>query len=1654
MACKIPYLDNNYQGEQLKQLRQKHINIVKEVISSKLFYRIGETLQLSIDKTSDIRKKQEQFVESIPELDVISKNNKDILSLKVDKDVLLDAGYVNNKYNYSTQKSTQDNNIDRWKGNNIKDVLENITNPELKLLANVIKEHITEKQLNIPIVLSDSMQSYERAIYTGNQIIINRNGLFPKGNSEKTLMHEIMHVVTVGWMNNNKNTELYRDLEKIYKHVYNQLGELKPFYAFSNLEEFVAESFTNSEFIKELMMIESVNGVREYNNIFEQFVDAISKIFKRLFNIKDGNVYTQVSGIISSIIQENADFENSLLTFDDELYYDIDGETLRENHEFADYLNESPENEQKFIPIISSLKKRFNDYITLLQEGSVEYPSSDREIKLAELKELRNLLNDNNVEDAIIGLNKYVTQSVNWIHIIYNEFFEQGEFPNVIDRVKAVADTRNEDEIYALSKIINKSVQFLYLFQGLSDFKDELQRDGFVPKDKFNSKFFGNVDLFKNEFKNYLNEDKLESIHKIFETKNLSINDFKSLIINAIIDEDSTLIASELENIRKSIDQIFIKTTKKTFTSQMSEALGKASKLQADIKDVHYKLITEWLYPEYDDIQKKNYDESSDKYINKRKFEALLKIANEDENFLTSWLEATIQSKDPLVNMVAKKISNALNDVHKQNVKVAEKIGDARKDFKQLSLDEQKKAYNDFVHLIDVLVTDVYGDPVELELESDEHGLIVDTLEGKKKFALKKVKAFKTSKHTSLISAHSNITTYLLYRNKEGKKGIVKELLEHVTDENGILDEKGFKQYLLDNIKTFPYLYDVAKTLYGTSSDGFLSTSNSMLEHITENDDSVKLIKSIIETSLWKQMYYNKVAKSYSTQEVTNIVNSVPQEDRMDFVLDNTREASNINSLLYLIRNKIDGDVMSIEQDGEIKYLIKDRNIGKLSYLSYNTLKTLPLDDLSFFYKKYELVDVKDEFKLQEYNGEHKQYFNELYEIYKQHNKTLGKQRLKHSIIPQIEKTGISDAEELSKEAKSLFESIYDWFVNAYNSIIKAWSELNNTAEYNESQKTVFEQEYLNGDKVKSVPLNYNKILDNQDNVEWDLAVSVGAYSFMTNQYNTLKQYDPQMKLISTIVKGDVALGIEQRKARKTDVFNRIVKRRKRGRNDEDNFKKIVAENLNAKVIEFIDDMMYGENDYLAFGLGNITSKQIEKSISGYAAYTSLAFNIIGMLSNITNGKVSTYLEAIQGKYFTLKEFGDAELEYYKNAPEHFKDFMSNDLKDKSKIGQLLVILDAIQGEYLDDFQSVLQKKKWSDAPKTALFFTQNGAEHYIQTVNMIAMLKAEGLWDSIEYKEGEVLQFTQKEWEKLREFQGKLHSVNKRLNGAYAKVDKARLQRRWFGRLILTFRKYIWQMYKARFGGERLDVESGDVTRGYVMSYYEQLIKDIKSNQSIAWKAMRGVKQLGIDTKRFALGTANLFSFNQLNKSEQFNKLYGFEGMNEEQISEARRYIAEVSLYTMFTFLGLFLGSLEDDEDEEKSALLGNLELLAKRQRSDMGAFLPTMINASTGMDIGAFNTFDFIRKTVSSPIPAMRSVDNSISVLSQLTGVDYVDGELNFTFNDVYEKSGKGYEAGDKKIVRQLQKSVVAPYWQILKLMNPSEQLQFLNMVNKNSK
>ena len=118
---------------------------------------------------------------------------------------------------------------------------------------------------------------------------------------------------------------------------------------------------------------------------------------------------------------------------------------------------------------------------------------------------------------------------------------------------------------------------------------------------------------------------------------------------------------------------------------------------------------------------------------------------------------------------------------------------------------------------------------------------------------------------------------------------------------------------------------------------------------------------------------------------------------------------------------------------------------------------------------------------------------------------------------------------------------------------------------------------------------------------------------------------------------------------------------------------------------------------------------------------------------------------------------------------------------------------------------------------------------------------------------------------------------------------------------------------------------------------------------------------------------------------------------------------------------------------------------------------FFESFTSFGSGVLPGA-TTLDQIIKIIRDPFVAYRSVDNTVGIFKQVTSFDFVDDDGDFNLHwgifDEYEKSGRGYEKGDLKISRKLQKSVIAPWYNTVKFFSPEDQLNMLDLLFKNSK
>ena len=137
-----------------------------------------------------------------------------------------------------------------------------------------------------------------------NHININKNAYFKGRGSEPTIIHEVIHSLTMGSI--ISNTENVQKLNEVYEYLkpmfpaYNEKTK-EGTYAMKNLDEFIVALFSDSAFIKELIKIPAID--KSKTSILQEVFDYILS----LFNIsEEDSVYRQAFNVASNILEDAA----------------------------------------------------------------------------------------------------------------------------------------------------------------------------------------------------------------------------------------------------------------------------------------------------------------------------------------------------------------------------------------------------------------------------------------------------------------------------------------------------------------------------------------------------------------------------------------------------------------------------------------------------------------------------------------------------------------------------------------------------------------------------------------------------------------------------------------------------------------------------------------------------------------------------------------------------------------------------------------------------------------------------------------------------------------------------------------------------------------------------------------------------------------------------------------------------------------------------------------------------------------------------------------------------------------------------------------------------------------------------------------------------
>jgi hypothetical protein len=461
------------------------------------------------------------------------------------------------------------------------------------------------------------------------------------------------------------------------------------------------------------------------------------------------------------------------------------------------------------------------------------------------------------------------------------------------------------------------------------------------------------------------------------------------------------------------------------------------------------------------------------------------------------------------------------------------------------------------------------------------------------------------------------------------------------------------------------------------------------------------------------------------------------------------------------------------------------------------------------------------------------------------------------------------------------------------------------------------------GELKKYIPIHHVSLMEDV-HVSKDLLRSTLIFSEMADNYKSMNDTLPSVSILTDLIKGNVKLNIDSRTT--VGVKDAVTKGAWTGAD---------AQKINNQLLEFLDKVVYGEYEIVDKIPGtNISLNKLARKAGALTAAVQLMGNITSAINNATIGNFNNIVQSIGGKYFTQGDYASATATYTSSLPSLIQDVANG--VPKSKIGILAEIYDAIQGEYTDGYGrkisgSLARKLFTTDAG----YFLTKATEQQIQYTGMIALLKGTkvktsigemiSLWDAYDEK-GKLkpgVKFTEDDRFQVMQT---MHKLNKEMHGVYNKFDSPTLQRRWYGKLAMMFRKHVYPSIRKRWVSEYIDMEEGDWTAGYYNIFLKKVVQSFKEKSLTAFSAATEDEKIAIKKSMFEIAT--FIAVNML--------VYGLSGL--------------------------------DDDDDPVTA---NAELQLRRFSDDLGFYL---------VDVNAW------MRTISSPAVSLNLVEKIQKTVGQL--------------------------------------------------------------------
>jgi len=532
----------------------------------------------------------------------------------------------------------------------------------------------------------------------------------------------------------------------------------------------------------------------------------------------------------------------------------------------------------------------------------------------------------------------------------------------------------------------------------------------------------------------------------------------------------------------------------------------------------------------------------------------------------------------------------------------------------------------------------------------------------------------------------------------------------------------------------------------------------------------------------------------------------------------------------------------------------------------------------------------------------------------------------------------------------------------------------------------------LNNQAVNSLPVYYRNKINVKDQ-SYDLSTMLAMDTMMAENYKQKKEIEAEADVLLTVIGESSVLrrNIDAKALvaffKKTGEISKSDLVREQGKNS----------NIYKKLKSMMDNRIYGITDVYQGKILGISINQLSNSTASATADLQLGLNALTALPNVLQAKFQNFIEGIGGDIFTVRDIAKAEKIYAADMANILNDIGST--TNSSKINVLIETFD-LMGNFSiikNAFES--RSKLRSVANKNSIHAMNGMGEHYAQATLMIAVMnsikvknkkgqfidfngnvttkkKAMTLYEAYEKKvdkDGIVTLELNKNAESTSHSAesikgtGQIHhqqlirKLTIKLHGQYDSKWQSHIERYWWGKLILMFRKWMVSAYKRRYAGALHSLKKQeDLTDEQRIYDYEMKRFDEGIYTSFVRYIRHGVMP-AIANFKLELATQN------------------WKEMTDMEKSNIRKTITELMITGMMATAAMLTYAAADDDDDE---ILFTLAYIFRRQQSEFMQFYHPSENM----------------RVFRSPAVALNTLEKTYSFFTQIMpwsiGEDYEGG------------------------------------------------------------